>query len=165
MAVNAQQTISAPVEKVIETFTDEAFNRHVAESGGASLVSQKIEGDTSGPFTVTIVRSMGAEKLPEMAQKFVKGGLTLTQVDTWSGPRENGSRDIQTEVSVGGLPVSGSGTQKVVAQGETTDVSVDVTVKANIPLVGGKLASAAEPYVGKALSVQSREASNWIASH
>lgn len=165
MAVNAQQTISAPVEKVIATFTDEAFNRHVAERGGASFVSQKIDGDTTGSFTVTIVRSMGADKLPEMAQKFVKNGLTITQVDTWSGPRENGSRDIQTEVSVGGLPVSGTGTQKVIAQGETTDVTVDVTVKANIPLVGGKLASAAEPYVGKALSLQSREANNWIASH
>ena len=49
--------------------------------------------------------------------------------------------------------------------GETTDVAVDVTVKANIPLVGGKVASAAEPYVGKALSLQSREADAWIASH
>ena len=61
MAVNASQTINAPVEKVIETFTDEAFNRHVAERGGATLVSQNVEGDTSGPFKVTIVRSMGAD--------------------------------------------------------------------------------------------------------
>ncbi len=165
MAVNASQTINAPVDKVIETFTDEAFNRHVAERGGATLVSQSVEGDTSGPFKVTIVRSMGAEKLPEMAQKFVKGGLTVTQVDTWSGPRENGSRDVQTEVSVGGMPVSGSGTQTLAAKGETTDVVVDVTVKANVPLVGGKLAAMAEPYVGKALSLQSREADAWIASH
>lgn len=165
MAVNASQTINAPVEKVIETFTDEAFNRHVAERGGATLVSQNVEGDTSGPFKVTIVRSMGAEKLPDIAKKFVKGGLTVTQVDTWSGPRGNGSRDIQTEVSVGGMPVSGSGTQTLTAKGETTDVVVDVTVKANIPLVGGKVASAAEPYVGKALSLQSREADAWIASH
>jgi hypothetical protein len=63
------------------------------------------------------------------------------------------------------MPVSGSGTQTVTAKGETTDVAVDVTVKANIPLVGGKIASAAEPYVGKALSLQSREADAWIASH
>lgn len=165
MAVNARQTIKAPVEKVIETFTDEAFNRHVAERGGAALVSQEVQGDTSGPFTVTIVRSMGADKLPDMAKKFVKNGLTITQVDTWSGPRDNGSRDIQTEVSVGGMPVSGSGTQQLIASGDTTDVVVDVTVKANIPLVGGKLAAAAEPYVGKALSLQSREAGAWIASH
>lgn len=165
MAVNAQQTISAPVQKVIDTFTDEAFNRHVAQRGGATFVSQQIDGDTAGAFTVTTVRSMGADKLPEMAQKFVKNGLTITQVDTWSGPRENGSRDIQTEVSVGSLPVSGSGTQKLTPRGESTEVTVDITVKSSIPLVGAKLASAAEPFVGKALSLQSREANNWIASH
>lgn len=165
MTVSAEQTVNAPVDKVVATFVDEAFNRHVAERGGATLVSQTVDGETSGAFTVTTVRSMGADKLPDIAKKFIKDGLTVTQVDSWEAPEQDGSRTVRTDIAVGGMPASGEGTQRLEAQGEKTKVSVDVALTVKIPLVGGKVAAAAEPYVGKALSLQSREADAWIASH
>lgn len=165
MAVTAEQTVNAPVEKVTETFLDEAFNRHVAERGGATLNSFDVDGDTAGAFTVTSVRTMGADKLPEMAKKFIKDGLSITQVDSWAAPEADGSRNIRTEITVGGMPANGEGTQRLQAQGEKTAVSVNMSLNVKIPLVGGKLASTAEPYVGKALSLQAREADAWIASH
>lgn len=165
MAVTAEQTVNAPVDKVIATFLDEDFNRHVAERGGAAFLSQDVDGDTSGAFTVTTVRSMGADKLPDMAKKFIKDGLTITQVDSWSAPEADGSRSIGTEITVGGMPAHGQGQQRLAAQGEQTQVSVDVTLTVKLPLVGGKLSGMAEPYVGKALSLQAREADAWIASH
>lgn len=165
MAVSAEQTVNAPVEKVTETFVDEAFNRHVAERGGATLSSLVVDGDTAGAFTVTSVRTMGAEKLPDMAKKFIKDGLSITQVDSWDAPEADGSRNIRTQITVGGLPASGEGTQRLQAQGDQTAVAVNMSLTVKIPLVGSKLASTAEPYVGKALSLQAREADAWIASH
>ncbi|MDO5619072.1 DUF2505 domain-containing protein [Kocuria sp.] len=165
MAVSAEQTVNAPVEKVVQTFLDESFNRHVAERGGAKLTSFEVSGDTSGPFTVTSVRTMGADKLPDMAKKFIKDGLSITQVDSWDAPEADGSRNIRTKVTVGGMPANGEGTQRLQAKGEQTSVSVDLSLNVKIPLVGGKLAATAEPYVGKALSLQAREADTWIASH
>lgn len=165
MAVSAEQTVNAPVEKVTETFVDEAFNRHVAERGGATLSSLVVDGDTAGAFTVTSVRTMGAEKLPDMAKKFIKDGLSITQVDSWDAPEADGSRNIRTQITVGGLPASGEGTQRLQAQGGQTAVAVNMSLTVKIPLVGNKLASTAEPYVGKALSLQAREADAWIASH
>ena len=41
-------------------------------------------------------------------------------------------------------------------------MALEGEVKANIPLVGKKLAQAAEPYMAKALTLQSREAEHWI---
>lgn len=165
MAVSAEQTVNAPVEKVTETFVDEAFNRHVTERGGATLSSLVVDGDTAGAFTVTSVRTMGAEKLPDMAKKFIKDGLSITQVDSWDAPEADGSRNIRTQITVGGLPASGEGTQRLQAQGCQTAVAVNMSLTVKIPLVGSKLASTAEPYVGKALSLQAREADAWIASH
>ncbi|KAA9393149.1 DUF2505 domain-containing protein [Kocuria coralli] len=165
MAVSAEQTVNAPVQKVVETFLDESFNRHVSERGRTTFVSQTVEGDPSGAFTVTLVRSMGADRLPDMAKKFIKDGLTITQVDSWAAPQADGSRDVRTEITVGGMPASGQGTQLLKAEGEKTQVSVEMTLTTKIPLVGAKIAAAAEPYVGKALSLQAREANAWIASH
>ncbi|ROZ63259.1 DUF2505 domain-containing protein [Kocuria soli] len=165
MAVSAQQTVNAPVDKVVATFLDESFNRHVAERGGATLASQTVDGDPSGPFTVTTVRKMGSEKLPDIAKKVIKDGLTITQVDSWDAPEADGSRSIRTEITVGGMPASGQGSQRLTASGDKTDVAVEMTLTTKIPILGAKISAAAEPYVGKALSLQAREANAWIASH
>lgn len=165
MAVSAEQTVNAPTQKVVATFRDESFNRHVSEQGGAALESFTVDGDTAGAFTITSVRTMGAEKLPDIAKKVFKNGLTITQVDSWQAPEADGSRSIDTKVSVNGMPAQGEGTQRLQAAGEQTTVSVNLTLNVKIPLVGSKLAATAEPYVGKALALQAREADAWIASH
>lgn len=165
MSVNASSTVKAPVATVIRTFADEAFVRHVSEKAGTRLESFEVSGDTGTAFTVTTVRSMGADKLPDAVQKFVKGGVKLHQVDSYDAPAQDGSRSVRTEIKAGGLPVGATATQEVTATGEETKIDVAGSVQANIPLVGKKIAAAAEPYIGKALTLQAREADAWISSH
>lgn len=163
MSVNASTTIKAPVDTVLATFVDEAFVRHVSDMAGTQFESFEVNGDTSTAFTATTVRSMGSDKLPDVAQKFVKGGVKLTQVDTYDAPAADGSRTVRTEIKVAGLPVGATAHQTIKPLGEN-ETSVDVTgeVQANIPLVGKKIAAAAEPYIGKALTLQARQAEAWI---
>lgn len=165
MTVSAEQTVNAPIAKVVETFLDTSFNSHVAERGGATLESLKVDGDPGGQFTVTTTRTMSADKLPDIAKKVVKSGLSITQVDSWEAPEADGSRNIHTQVSVSGIPANGEGKQRLQAKGDQTSVSVELVLNVKIPLIGSKLAATAEPYVGKALSLQAREADAWIASH
>ena len=164
MSVNASTTIKAPVDTVLKTFVDEAFVRHVTELGGAQFESFEVNGDTSTAFTATTVRSMGSDKLPDAVKKFVKNGVKFTQVDTYDAPAADGSRTVRTEIKASGLPVGATAQQQVKPLGEQ-ETSVDVTgeVQANIPLVGKKIAAAAEPYIGKALTLQAREAEAWIS--
>ena len=164
MAVTASTTVPAPVEQVVATFADEAFVRHVAEKAGATLESFEVSGATTGAFTVTTVRAMSSERLPEVARRFVGASVHLTQTDAYEAPAADGSRVVRSDITVASLPVSGSADQTLRAQGEQTEVHVDCTVEANIPFVGKKVAAAAEPYVSKALSLQSREAEAWLAS-
>lgn len=166
MAVNASTTIKAPVDSVLKTFRDEEFARHVSQRAGTQLESFEVSGDSDQAFTVTTVRTIGAEKLPDIAKKFVKGAVKFTQVDTYDAPGADGSRAVRTEVKAGGLPVGANATQTIKPSGDNeTVVDVSGEVSANIPLVGKKIAAAAEPYIGKALTLQSREAEAWISSH
>lgn len=163
MAIQESTTINAPIEKVLEAYTSEDFAKHVSAKAGVGFESFSVDGDTSGAFTVTTVRSVGGDKIPSFAQKFVKNGVTLTQKDLYKAPDADGSRTIDTTVSAGGVPVSANATQKLTAAGELTKVELTGEVKANIPLVGKKIAATAEPYMAKALSLQSREVETWLA--
>ena len=165
MSVTASSTVQAPVATVIDTFVDEAFVRHVSEKAGTRLESFEVSGNTDTAFTVTTVRSMGAEKLPEAVRKFIKAGVKLRQVDSYDAPSGDGSRHVRTEITAGGLPVGATASQQIAATGGQTKIDVDGSVQANIPLVGKKIAAAAEPYIGKALTLQAREAESCIAGH
>ncbi|MCU1539683.1 MAG: proteinase inhibitor cystatin, partial [Arthrobacter sp.] len=39
------------------------------------------------------------------------------------------------------------------------------TVTSSVPFLGGKIAEAAEPMVGKALNIQAQQAQAWLESH
>ena len=165
MPVNASTTIKAPLDTVLNTFVDEAFVRHVSDRTGTTLESFEVSGDTTTAFTVTTVRTMSADKLPDVVQKFVKGAIKLNQVDTYDAPAADGSRDARTEIKAHGLPVGANATQTLTSTNDETLVEVTGDVVANIPLVGKKIAAAAEPYIGKALTLQARAAESWIAKN
>ena len=165
MSIHETTSINAPVGKVVEAFASEDFARHVSQQAGVQFESFSVDGDLTGPFTVTTVRSMGADKLPDVVQKFVKGGVKLQQVDSYDAPAQDGSRSVRTEIKAGALPVGATASQQLTATGDETKIDVNGSVQANIPLVGKKIAAAAEPYIGKALTLQAREAEAWIAGH
>lgn len=165
MSVNASTTVKAPLETVLKTFVDEAFVRHVSDRAGTQLESFEVSGDINTAFTVTTVRTMSPDKLPDMVRKFVKGAVKLNQVDTYDAPAADGSRNVRTEIKANGLPVGANATQSLKPAGEETVIDVTGDVFANIPLVGKKIAAAAEPYIGKALTLQARAAESWISKH
>lgn len=163
MAVTATATVPAPVDEVVSTFADEEFIRHVTRRAGATLESVDVDGDLGGQFAVTTVRAMSAERLPEIARRFVGASVRVTQVDSYSTPGADGVRVVRTEISVGAMPVSGTATQTLTPQAGATEVHVHCEVRSSVPFVGKKVAEAAEPFIGKALSLQSREAEAWLA--
>ncbi|MCY1456372.1 hypothetical protein D9M71_735900 [compost metagenome] len=88
--------------------------------------------------------------------------VEVTQVEAWSAPAADGSREATLKVTVGSLPVSVSGTESLRATEAGSALGVEATVSSSIPFVGGKIASAAEPFISKALSLQGAKVSSWI---
>lgn len=163
MAVQESTIINASVAQVIEAFSNEDFARFVCSEIGVEFGSFSVSGDTSAEFTATTERTVPAERVPDIARKFVGNGVAMTQVDTVSAPAADGSRTVSTEVKVNGMPVSAQATQKLTPEGEQTRLDVNGEVSCSIPLVGKKIAVAAEPQVGRVLKVLGSSAEKWLA--
>jgi hypothetical protein len=162
MALNASTTLPFDAATVLGVFTDEGFVRHMSEYVGGTLESLTIDGDTASAFTLTAVRTMPTNKLPDMARKFVGETLSVTQIEHWSAPEADGSRTADLTMTVANVPLNVTAVQRLVAQGAETVVDLQGSVSSSIPFLGGKIAGAAEPMIGKALNVQATEARKWL---
>ena len=162
MAFSAQQSIPHPPAAVAAALASEDFHRSVVEQFGGSLVSFSVEGSPEGPMTVTSVRSAPADRLPEMARKFIGSSLQVEQVERWEAPAADGSRVGTTTITVPAAKATADGALRLTAAGEGSQYSVDGTLVCKIPLVGSKLAAKAEPMVGKVVDRQARALTSWI---
>ncbi|WP_423184056.1 DUF2505 domain-containing protein [Arthrobacter sp. NyZ413] len=165
MALTASTTLPHAVDRVTATFIDEDFLRHTSEFVGGTLESFTIDGDVAGAFTTTTVRTLPTTRLPEIARKVVGESLTVTQTEKWDAPTADGSRTSHIALKVSGAPLDVTAVQRLVAEGGNTRVELEGTVSSSVPFLGGKIADAAEPMVGKALKIQAQQAESWLESH
>ncbi|WP_026534895.1 DUF2505 domain-containing protein [Arthrobacter sp. H14] len=165
MALSASTNLPANPQRVTEVFTNEDFVRHISEKVGGTLESLKIDGAITGPFKLTAVRTLPANRLPDFAKKFIGQKLTVTQTEQWEAPAADGSRRANVKLKVSGAPVDASAIQRLVPTAEGTRVELEGDVKSSIPFLGSKIAAAAEPMVGKALNIQAKEARTWLQEH
>lgn len=162
MALNASTTLPYPADAVAEVFTDREFVQAVSAKAGGELTEFNVTGPITGAFDMTTVRAVPTDRLPDLARKFVGATMTVTQREVWSAPDADGSRTASITIAVAGAPVDVKATQKLVARGGETVVELDGQVTSSIPFMGGKIASAAEPYLGKALNLQATQAKAWL---
>ena len=124
MALNASTTLPYSVAQVTDTFTSEAFLRHISELVGGTLVSADLDGSVDGAFNLTVVRKLPTTRLPEIARKVVGESLTVTQTERWQAPAADGSRTADLEVKVAGAPVDAKAVQQLVADCTSTRVEL-----------------------------------------
>lgn len=165
MALSASTTLPHSVDRVAAVFVDEEFLRHTSELVGGSLESFTIDGDPAGEFNTTTVRTLPTTRLPDIARKFVGETLTVTQKEQWGAPAADGSRSSNIALKISGAPLDVTAVQRLVADGANTRIELEGTVSSSVPFLGGKIADAAEPMVGKALNIQSQQAQAWLESH
>ncbi|MHA7175623.1 DUF2505 domain-containing protein [Arthrobacter sp. Sr24] len=165
MALAAATTLSATIQRVTDVFTNEDFIKHVSETVGGELKKFTISGPTDAAFTTQTMRTLPTTRMPEMVKKFVGATLTVTQDESWSAPAPDGSRTNTIKLSVAGAPVDVSALQKLTADGGATLVELSGEVTSGVPFLGAKIASAAEPVIGRALNLQATLAQKWLDTH
>lgn len=165
MPLSASTTLPHSVDRVTAVFANEEFLRHTSEYVGGTLESFAVDGDIAGAFVTTIVRTIPTTRMPEMARKFVGESLKVTQVETWAAPAADGSRQSSISMKVAGAPLDVNAVQRLVSEDGSTRIELEGTVTSSVPFLGGKIAEAAEPMVGKALNIQSQQAQAWLESH
>lgn len=165
MALSATTTLPHSVDNVAAVLVNEDFQRHVSQLVGGTLESFSVDGDVAGAFSATSVRTLPTTRLPEIARKFVGEHLKVTQVESWDAPAADGSRQSNISLKIAGAPVDVTAVQRLVAADGGTRVELEGAVKSSVPVLGGKIADAAEPMVAKALNLQAQQAQAWLESH
>ncbi|MFB0835253.1 DUF2505 domain-containing protein [Arthrobacter halodurans] len=162
MALNASTNLPYSAHVVAELFSSREFVEHVSTKAGGTLTDFTVSGPVGAAFTATIERAIPTDRLPDLVRKFAGGTLSVTQREAWSAPDADGGRTIDIAVSVAGAPVDVKAVQRLVALGGSTVVEVTGEVTSGIPFLGGKIAAAAEPFLGKALNLQADQAQAWL---
>jgi hypothetical protein len=166
----------ADPETVFTMLADPAFLVRTCEATGA--LSHEVDvsavpgagGSGSGVTVLTTVRVLPTDRVPDLVRSLVGQQLTVRRVDTWQTAAADGSRRGRIEVAIVGTPVSLTGTLHLApvgagpgGTGGGTVETVDGELTASVPLLGGRIAKAAEPAVRAAIEVEQRIGATWPA--
>jgi hypothetical protein len=125
-------TYDAPAGEVLAMLQDAAFRERVCDATG--VLRHTVTVTPAGNATeVLIDQVQAAEGLPGFAKKLVGDEINIVQKETWDG------QAADVEVTIPGKPGHMTGTATLTESGGTTTERVDLEIKVNIPLVGGKI--------------------------
>ncbi len=167
---------------VFAMLCDPAFLARTCEATGALSHEVDVSDGPGGATVLTTVRVLPTDRVPDLVRSLVGQHLTVRRVDTWQAAAADGSRSGRIGVAIVGTPVSMTGTLALAAVGSGsggsgsggsgsggsgslgvgTHESVDGELTASVPLIGGRIAKAAEPAVRAAIEVEQRIGAAWL---
>ena len=145
------------VEQVVAMLADPRFREQVASYQQAVRSSASSTGTGAGS-TARIEIVHGTEHVPSFARKFVGDEIAIVQEETWTS-------DTHADVlmTIPGKPGEMSGTFDLAQAGADVVESVQLTVKVNIPFVGGKVEDLIAGLLSKALRAENKIGRDWLS--
>jgi len=143
-------TYDASLTDVGEMLMEPAFRERVCDAQGALRRTVTV-GPGGGGMKVVIDMVLPTTGIPGFAKKFVGDEINLVQTEKWS-EIEAGTVDV----AIPGKPGQMTGTMTIREAGGTTTETVDMEIRVNIPLVGGKIESLIADLLRKALRAENR---------
>jgi hypothetical protein len=149
----------ASLEQVHEMLADPAFREKVCDYQHVLRHTVQITKDDKG-MTVSIDQIQAARGIPGFAKKFVGDEINIVQSEDWTAPAKG-----NIHVAIPGKPGEMSGTALLTEDPDGTTETVNLTVKVNIPLVGGKIEGLIADLLSKALRTEHKVGVEWLAGH
>jgi hypothetical protein len=147
----------ATIDQVHEMLADPAFREQVCDF--QRVIRRDVEIKTSGDtMTVMIDQFQAADGVPSFARKFVGEEIHIRQEEDWTS-REKGNLHI----TIPGKPGEMTGTALLTEDPDGTTETVNMTIKVNIPLVGGKIEGLIAELLTKALKAEQHVGRTWLA--
>ena len=147
----------ATLEQVHEMLADPAFREKVCDYQGVLRHTVQIKSDGKG-MTVVIDQVQAAQGIPSFAKRVVGDEINIVQSEDWTAPAKG-----NIHVAIPGKPGEMSGTALLTEDPDGTTETVNLTVKVNIPLVGGKLEGLVADLLSKALRAEHKVGVKWLA--
>ena len=137
------------------------WSKRVDDSGGRADIDFKRTPD--GGFTVTVVENVGAQVLPGVVRKVVRGGMKITRTDLW-GPLEGDHAEGTLTGSTTGLPAKITGTLSLQPDGNGAKLIIVGESTVKIPLVGGKIEDLINKMIKDMIDQETGETLEWVAA-
>jgi hypothetical protein len=147
----------ASLEQVHQMLADPAFREKVCDYQHVLRHTVQITKDDKG-MTVSIDQVQAARGIPGFAKKFVGDEINIVQTEDWAAPAKG-----NIHVAIPGKPGEMSGTALLTEDPDGTTETVNLTVKVNIPLVGGKIEGLVADLLSKALRAEHEVGVEWLA--
>jgi hypothetical protein len=140
MAKSVTHTITypLPVAAAWEAILDPAYQNGKLQNAGATNVEVSIVAGDDGSAKLVLERDNPAAGIPSAVKKVIGETAHVIERVNWSAPDANGARTAELITDFVGAPLSMKGSLDLVPKGDVTDLVMNATFKASIPLVGGK---------------------------
>lgn len=155
------QTFPATSDQVWAMMTDTDYIVEKGMRSGSIEVSAEVADH--GEETLIISRRRLPAKLPGFLKRFVGEELVLNETQKWGPADGSGDRRGSFVIDFGGQPMSFLGSLAMTADGDSTTVTTNATIKATVPLVGGKAEKVAVEWTARYLAKEEEVATEWLA--
>lgn len=158
-------TYPAGPERVAAMLADPDYQRKRAERADLSDASIDVAVRGRG-FVSTISGSVPPERLPSAAKRFIRSAPSFNLSESWGEPADDGSRTGGVDVALKGAPVHAGATTAMRPAGEdVTELTVEVDLSVNVPLVGHTIEEKAMSLTDRAIADEKARATAWLAEH
>jgi hypothetical protein len=161
MHVASQATFAADPATVARMLADPAYVDAKVRASGALSHEATIDGDASGPFTVTTTRHLPTDAIPAQFRAMIGSSIEVRMVEAWGPPQSDG-RDGQMTVEIVGAPVRMTGTAQLRSHAEGSHAEIDGELTASIPLFGAKIEQATAEAISTAVLAEEQVAADWL---
>ena len=147
----------ATPEQVYEMLGTPEFREQVCEYQRFPRRSVTITPSGAG-MNVKVDQHRPADEVPSFARKLVGDEINIVQEEQWSSPTA-----AQLQVTIPGKPGEMRGSVALRGDAEGTTEHVEVEIKVNIPLIGGKIESFISDMLLRALKAENKVGRRWLA--
>lgn len=161
MDLHSELHFDADPDAVFAMLVDEGFiaRKTTAANALRHEIAVRRDGDR---VVIELLRVMPPD-VPDFVRKFVGDTIDIRQTDSWEAAAPDGSRDGSIRLELAGAPVTCFGTMRLRVNGAETVVTIDGTVKASVPLFGGKIEQAVLQGLTEAAKIEQRVGRDWLA--
>lgn len=130
-----------PLPDILAAFRDARYWRaRLGAFEGGSPTLDALDTDSAGRTTVAMTMRFGGDQLPDPIRRLRLASLEIVQREVWF-PDDDGRARGEITVDALRTPLSGRGAVELTPDGTGTQLTGNATVKVNVPLIGGTIAT------------------------
>jgi hypothetical protein len=158
--VNYTQHFPAQPEDVWRMLTDPEYISHKGLRSGSLEVNPEVA--VRDDETLIISRRRLPAKIPRFMKRFVGDEVTVNETQKWGPSAPDGRRTGTFVIDFGGQPLAFHGQLELRPDGDGSALTTDGSLKAAVPMVGGKAEAVAKDWVLRYLTKEEQVAADWL---